>query len=67
MEAVPPDKPEVANDQPATVKVRMGRRSCMTSKGPCRPYNSYIRWGAILELPKAEADNLVNMGYATYA
>jgi hypothetical protein len=51
---------------PTHKKVRMGPRACMTSKGVSGP-GRHLRHGILVDLPAHEADNLVNLGYATYA
>lgn len=47
-------------------KVRMGPRPCVTSRGVSGP-GRHLRHGIIVELPAHEAENLVNLGYATNA
>jgi hypothetical protein len=51
---------------PSERKVRMGPRACMTSKGVSGP-GRHLRHGILIDLPTHEAENLVNLGYATYA
>lgn len=66
-ESMSPELPSPEPDLPSEVNVRMGFRSCMTSKGPSRGGNRWIRPGVIIPLPRHEAENLVSLGYATYA
>jgi hypothetical protein len=50
---------------PAEVPVRLGHRPVMTSKGPSDGTHTVVRPGVIISLPRHEAENLVNLGYAT--
>ncbi len=50
---------------PAEIEVRLGLRPVMTSKGPSEPGNRWARPGVIISLPRHEAENLLNLGYAT--
>lgn len=48
-------------------KVFIGTRACMTSLGPSHLSNGVMALQLPVALPEFEADNLVNLGYATYA
>ncbi len=49
----------------AEVEIRLGLRPVMTSKGASEPGNRWIRPGVVVSLPRHEAENLLNLGYAT--
>jgi hypothetical protein len=49
---------------PTEIEVRMGPRPCMTSKGVSMP-GKPLGHGIIVSLPRDEAENLLNLGYAT--
>lgn len=51
---------------PAERDVRLGLRPVATSKGRSDGSNRFVVPGAVVSLPCHEAENLVNMGYATY-
>jgi hypothetical protein len=63
---LPSDGAAPVEAAPSERKVRMGPRACMTSKGVSGP-GRHLRHGILIDLPADEADNLVNLGYATYA
>lgn len=50
---------------PAEMEVRLGLRPVMTSRGPSDFGNRWIRPGVIVSLPRHEAENLLDLGYAT--
>lgn len=61
-----PANESVEVQAPTHTKVRMGPRPCMTSRGVSGPGRN-LRHGILVDLPAHEAENLVNLGYATYA
>lgn len=61
----PLPEPPVAVAEPAEIEVRLGLREIMTSKGPSQYGNRWVRPGVIISLPRTEAENLLNLGYAT--
>lgn len=50
---------------PVEMEVRLGLRPVMTSRGPSDFGNRWIRPGVIVSLPRHEAENLLDLGYAT--
>lgn len=59
-------RPEPAPEPlPAEMEVRLGLRPVMTSRGPSDFGNRWIRPGVIVSLPRHEAENLLDLGYAT--
>jgi hypothetical protein len=64
----PGPKPSVVPEkapEPAEMEIRLGLRPVMTSKGPSEAGNRWIRPGVIVSLPRHEAENLLELGYAT--
>jgi hypothetical protein len=50
--------------EPAEISIRLGLRPVATSKGRSDGTNRFVVPGAVVKLPRHEAENLVNMGYA---
>lgn len=64
MQTVPQVSPQP--ESLAEIDVRLGLRPVATSKGRSDGSNRFVVPGAVVTLPNHEAENLVNMGYATY-
>lgn len=50
--------------KPDEIEVRLGLRPVATSKGRSDGTNRFVCPGAVVTLPRHEAENLVSMGYA---
>lgn len=53
-----------APELPAEMEIRLGPRPCLTSKG-VSDLGNHLHHGVVIALPRHEAENLVNLGYAT--
>jgi hypothetical protein len=59
-------EPQVSPELSAEIDVRLGFRPVATSKGRSDGSNRFVVPGAVVTLPRHEAENLVSMGYASH-
>ena len=61
-----PAPPPESRDEPAEMPVRLGLRPVVTSKGASDGSNRIVMPGTTVMLPRHEALNLINLGYASH-